>query len=157
MQAIIYHRGRSHVNTSLWNGLLVGVANARFKKWREVKIPKEVNVVSNLIVKLIHHREVLDIDRQQEAIRFLQEDDNNILQYQFINSILMVEAWLHLAVVDELGNGRVCCRFVGWLTFVGGNDLARDAFFARTGLHVFINYRILIDANWNWNACCFWW
>jgi len=102
---------------------LVGVADARFKKWREVQIPKEVNVASNLVVKPIHHREVLDIGRQQEAIRFLQEDDNNVLQYQVINSILMVEAWLHLAVVDKMGDGRVCCRFVGWLTFVGGSNL----------------------------------
>ena len=147
MQAIIYHRGHSHVNMSLRNGLLVGVADARFKKWREVQIPKEVNIASNLVVKSIHHREVLDIDRRQEAIRFSQEDDNNVLQYQVINSILMVEAWLHLAVADELGDGRVCCRFVGWLTFVGGSDLARDAFFAQTGLRVFINYCILIDAN----------
>ena len=115
---------------SLRNGLLVGVADARFKKWREVQIPKEVNIASNLVVKSIHHSEVLDIDRRQEAIRFSQEDDNDILQNQVINLILMVEAWLHLAVADELGDGRVCCRFVGWLTFVGGSDLARDAFFA---------------------------
>ena len=126
----MYHCGHSHVNTSLRNGLLVGVGDARFKNWREVQIPKEVNVASNLVVKPIHHREVLDIDRRQEAIRFSQEDDNNVLQYQVINSILMVEAWLHLAVADELGDARVCCRFVGWLTFVGGSDLARDAFFA---------------------------
>ena len=127
--------------------MLVGVADARFKKWREIQIPKEVNVASNLVVKSIHHREVLDIDRRQETIRFSQEDNNNVLQYQIINSILMIEAWLHLAVAHKLGDGRVCCRFVGWLTFVGRSDLARDAFSARTGLSVFINYRILIDAN----------
>ena len=138
----MYHRGCSHVNTSLRNGLLVRVADARFKKWREVQIPKEVNDANNLVVKPIHHREVLE-----EAIRFSQEDDNKVLQYQVINSILMVEAWLHLAVADNLGGGRVCCRFVGWLTFVGKSDLARDAFFAQTGLRVLINYRILIDAN----------
>ena len=113
MQAIMYHCDCRHVNTSLRNGLLVGVADARFKKWQEVQIPKEVNIASNLVVKSIHHREVLDIDRRQEAIRFSQEDDNNVLQYQVINSILMVEAWLHLAVAHKLGDGRVCCRFVG--------------------------------------------
>ncbi len=106
-----------------------------------------MNIAINLVVKSSHHREVLDIDRRQEAIKFSQEDDNNVLQYQIINSILMIEAWLHLAVAHKLGDVRVCCRFVGWLTFVGRSDLARDAFSARTGLSVFINYRILIDAN----------
>ena len=81
MQAIMYHRGRSHVNAGLQDGLLVGIANTRFKKWQEVQIPKEMNVTNHLIVKLVHHREVLDIIWRQEAIRFLQEDDDNILQY----------------------------------------------------------------------------
>ncbi len=77
----MYHRSRSHVNASLRDGLLVGIADGRFKKWREVQIPKEVNVANHLVVKSVHHREVLDITWRQEAIRFLQEDDNNVLQY----------------------------------------------------------------------------
>jgi hypothetical protein len=143
----MYHHGSSHINKSLRDGLLVGIANTRFKKWREVQIPKEVNVANHLVVKSAHHREVLDINWQQETIRFLQEDDNNILQYQIFNLILMVEAWLHSAVADKLGNGRVRCRFVGWLTFVGGSKLTRNAFFFGTGLRVFFYYCILVNAD----------
>ena len=40
----------------------------------------------------------------------------------------MVEAWLHLAVTDKLGDGRVVGK-VGRLTFIGRGDLPGEAFF----------------------------
>ncbi len=70
MQAVLDHCGLGHIYASLWDGLLVGVANARFTKWQEVQVSEQANITSHFVVEAIHREEVLNLNWQQEAIRF---------------------------------------------------------------------------------------
>jgi hypothetical protein len=59
----------------------------------------------------------------------------------------MVKAWLHLAIADKSGDGRIFGRFVGRLTFIGGSNWTRETFFFGTSLCVFFYDCILVNAN----------
>ncbi len=59
----------------------------------------------------------------------------------------MGKAWLHLAIADKLGDGRIFGRYVGRLTFVGGSNRTRESFFYRTSLCVYVYDCILVNAN----------
>jgi hypothetical protein len=59
----------------------------------------------------------------------------------------MDKAWLHLAVVDKLGDGSIFGSFFGRLTIIGGSDWMGETFFLGTSLRIFFYDCILVNAN----------
>ena len=140
------HCSRRHVYSVLLDGLLVGVINARLKERGEIQVSQGLNIAGHFVEKVVHRRKAFDVVGRQEPFRLSQEDDDNILKNQAFNSILMVQARLHFAITNKLGDGWIVDGFVGRLTFAGGGDLVRGAFFFMARSCVFIQDLILVDS-----------
>jgi hypothetical protein len=73
--------------------------------------------MNHLLVQAIDLREVCDIFVRQKRLGGLEELDNNIVKNNIQNHILMVQAWLHQASMDELGDGGIVGGLGNRLTF----------------------------------------
>jgi hypothetical protein len=117
VQGIMDGTGCCHVHAGWLNCGLFHVANSWFSQLRKIQCPEPYYIMNHLLVQAIDLREVCDIFVRQKRLGGLEELDNNIVENNIRNHILMVQAWLHQASTDELGDGGIVGGFGSRLNF----------------------------------------
>ncbi len=117
VQSIRDGAGPCHVHAGWLNCSLFCIADSWFSQLRKIQCPEPYYVMNHLLVQAIDLGEVCDVFVCQKRLGGLAELDNNIAQNNIRNHILMVQAWLHRASTDELGDGGIVGGFGSRLTF----------------------------------------
>jgi hypothetical protein len=110
--------GSCHDHSGRLDCGLLRLADSWFLQFRKIQSLEFNKVVDHLSVQVIDHGEVCNIFICQKRLGGLEELNNHIIETQIQDPILMIQAWLHHAFVDDLGDGRIVDGFDTWPTFL---------------------------------------
>ncbi len=136
--------GSCHDHSGRLDCGLLHVVDSSFLQFRKIQRLEFDKVVDHLLVQVIDLEEVCNIFIHQKRLKELEELHNHIIETQIQDLILMIQARLHQAFVDELGDGRIVDGIDSWLTFFDGSNLVFDPTFLSRYI-VFRNDGILVN------------